>query len=89
MSEPLEVNVYLQNNDHVRMLEALLEDSRKQEEVWHNRCRIAEMRLADEQHINLELIDLLKAYGFKYRGSLDMRTWVLPELGGATPSKGT
>lgn len=43
MPEPFEINVYLQNNDHVRMLEALLEDARKQEAVWRNRCTVAEM----------------------------------------------
>lgn len=75
MPEPLEINVYLQNNDHVRMLEALLEDARKQEEVWRNRCKVAEMRYADAQHVNLELIDALKLNGYKFRRTADMRTW--------------
>ncbi|PKM73904.1 MAG: hypothetical protein CVU91_02325 [Firmicutes bacterium HGW-Firmicutes-16] len=80
---PLEVNVYLQNNDHVRELEALLEDSKRQEEIWRQHCKAAEMRLADAQHINMELIDMLKSYGFKYRRNADMRTWYLPkDVGG-------
>lgn len=76
---PLEVNVYLQNNDHVRQLEALLEDSRRQEALSRSRCKAAEQRLADAQHVNMELIDLLKSYGFQYRRNADMRTWYLPK----------
>jgi hypothetical protein len=76
---PLEVNVYLQNNDHVRELEALLEDSRRQEAISRANCKAAETRLADALHINMELIDMLKAYGFKYRRNADMRSWYLPK----------
>ena len=77
MPERLEVEVFFQNNDHVRMLEALLEDTRMQESEWRNRCRAAEMRLADAQHVNLELIDALKLNGFKFRRTADMRNWKL------------
>ncbi len=75
--EPLEVNLYLQNNDQVRFLEACLEDSRKQEQAWRDKCKKLEMQLGDACHVNLELIDALKLNGFKFRRTADMRTWQL------------
>ena len=89
MPEPLEVNVYLQNNDQMHMLEALLEGSRRQEAMWRERCKVAEGRLADAQHVNIELVDTLKTYGFRYRQSADMRSWQLPKEGRGTPREGT
>ncbi|MEA4896598.1 MAG: hypothetical protein VB064_15245 [Oscillospiraceae bacterium] len=71
--------MYFQNNDQMRLLESLLVDAREQETVYRERCKIAEERLADAQRVNMELIDTLKAYGFRYRKTADMRTWYLPK----------
>lgn len=79
MSPVFEVNVYVQNNDTVRMLEAQLEDARRSESLMRLRCAMVEQRLADAQHVNMELTDLLKSYGFKYRRTADMRSWYLPK----------
>lgn len=76
-----DVNVYLQNNDFVRRLEADLFDAKRQESLWRERCKVAESRLGDAQHVNMELIDTLKSYGFRYRQSADMRRWCLPKIG--------
>lgn len=84
---PLEVNVYLQNNDQMRMLEALLEDSRQQKVFWRERCKRLEIDLGREQVVNLEMIDLLKSYGFRYRPGLDISAWHLE--GGGNRRKGT
>ena len=72
-----DLNVYLQNNDQMRMLEALLEDSRRQEAALREKCRLLESQLGQAHHVNLELIDCLKLNGYKFRRTADMRTWEL------------
>jgi hypothetical protein len=74
-STPVEVVVYLQNNDLVRRLEADLEDAQRKSGYWRERCLRAESRLSDAQRVNLELIDTMKLNGFKFRKSADMRRW--------------
>lgn len=72
---PVEVVVYLQNNDLVRRLEADCENAERMNTYWRERCLRAESRLGDAQRVNLELIDTMKAHGYKFRGTADMRRW--------------
>lgn len=69
------VNVYLQNNDFVRQLEAERDEALRQVASCVLRMGDLERRLVDEQHVNLQLIDLLRNHGIRYRPSADMRTW--------------
>ena len=75
MSGEFKLNVFVQNNDYVRQLEqerALAEERAKE---WKNKHDRLVVRCADEQRVNLELMDLLKAHGIRYKLSSDMRTW--------------
>ena len=75
MPGEIKLNVYFQNNDYVRQLEQDRAEAEKRAEEWKLRCDRLIIRVADEQRINLQLIDLLQAHGIKYRFTSDMRTW--------------
>lgn len=75
MSFEIKLKVYLQNNDYVRRLEADREESIKRAEEWNRKYDRLVVRCADEQRVNLELIDLLRSHGIRYRPFVDMRTW--------------
>lgn len=74
MSE-FKLNVFFQNNDYVHQLEQDRAEAEKRAEEWKRRCERLVIRVADEQRVNLELIELLKVHGVKYRPTSDMRTW--------------
>ena len=71
----LTLNVYLQNNDHVKQLEKERDEAIKRAEELKQKNDRLIMDMAHEQVVNLELVDLLKAHGVKFRKSADMRTW--------------
>lgn len=73
--KPIKLQVYLQDSDRVRMLEALLEDSKHNEQMWRERYKALEMKYANVQIVNIELIDELRAHGIRFRPSADYRTW--------------
>ena len=75
MPGEIKLNVFFQNNDYVRQLEQDRAEAEKRAEEWKQRCQRLIERVADEQRVNLKLIDLLQAHGIKYRTTSDMRTW--------------
>ncbi|NCB74181.1 MAG: hypothetical protein EOM51_05495 [Clostridia bacterium] len=77
MATEFNLNVFLQNNDYVRRLEADRDEALRREAEWRIKCKQAQDRLADAQHVNLELIDTLQLNGFKFRRTADMRNWKL------------
>lgn len=71
----LELHVYFQNNDFVKVLQEDRAEALKRAEEWKQKHDRTVIQCADEQRVNLELIDLLRSHGIRYRPSADMRTW--------------
>lgn len=75
MSYDLTVHVVLTVEDHVKDLEQQAAEANARAEQYKKMMQRYEQIATDEQHVNLELIDTLKANGLRYRPSADMRTW--------------
>ena len=75
MPDTYTLNVFVQNNDYVRQLEAEMEDFKRRAEEWEQRYRRIAAKCADEQRLNLELISTLQVHGIRFRPSADIRTW--------------
>ena len=69
------LNVFFQNNDYVKQLEAERDAALKRAADAVRRASELETRCVDEKQVNIQLIDLLHANGIRYRPSADMRTW--------------
>jgi hypothetical protein len=71
----LTVRILLQNDEYVKTLEQGLVNANERASHWEKRCKKLELEYARASHFNLELIDLLKANGIRYRPCLDGGTW--------------
>jgi len=75
MAEPFRIEVTLTNSDYVRRLEGKIQDLQKQLKASQEHCRDLEYRYGNELHINLELTDILRNNGIRFRPTLDNRNW--------------
>lgn len=75
MPDSITLNVFLQNSDYVRQLEHELSEVRAQLERMNERYINLQSSYANVSHVNLELVDMLKVHGIKFRKSADIRTW--------------
>lgn len=71
----LKLNVYLQNNDYVKQLESERDEAIKRAEELEQKNSRLIIDLSYEQRVNLELVDLLRSKGIRYRESADIRNW--------------
>ena len=75
MSYDLTVHVFLTVEEHVQSLERQTAEANARADEYKKMMRRYEQIATDEQRVNLELIDTLKANDIRYRPSADMRTW--------------
>lgn len=75
MAEAITLNVYLQNNDYVKQMELDLVNARIEAADWQLKYKQLSYKMADIQHQNLELIDICKVSGYRFRPALDITTW--------------
>ena len=68
MANPIEIHVTYRNDDYVKDLEKRLAQAEE-------RANRAEYRYRCECVVNMELVDLLRERGIKYRPALDKRPW--------------
>ena len=69
------LNVYVQNNDEMnRMQRELLEAIRQKDEAILAMKRL-EIEVVGEKQVNMELCDLLRANGIRFRKTAEMRNW--------------
>lgn len=67
----LTLRVLLQNDEYVKTLEQGLTIANERVELLETRYRQLESNYARISHYNIELIDLLKSHGIRYRPHLD------------------
>lgn len=71
----MEITVYLQNNDYVKSLETERDYALEELCKFKTQFKRLETRLGDAQRINIELVDLLRAHGIRFRPSSEISTW--------------
>lgn len=71
----MRLTVFLQNTDYVKELEDRLQKAERRASELEHKLEVAQSKMADVQLVNLELIDTLKAQGYKFRPKADSRTW--------------
>lgn len=71
----LTVHVVLTVEEHVKDLERQTAEANARVDEYKKKMRRYEVIAADEQRVNLELIDTLRANDIRYRPSADMSTW--------------
>ena len=71
----LNIHVFLTVEEHVKDLERQTAEAIARADEYKKKMQRYEMIATDEQRVNLELIDTLRANGLRYRQSADMRTW--------------
>ena len=73
--KPIKLIVEYQNNDYTKELERELAELKNEFGKLRQEVRRIEGKYADEMHVNLELTDLLRQHGIRFRQSADMRNW--------------
>ena len=73
--KPLHLFIELQESALVKFLPEQLWDTRAALAASQEAQRQAEYKLRNEQAVNMELIDLCKVNGIKFRKALDISTW--------------
>ena len=73
--KPLHLFIELQESALVKFLQEQLKDTRAALEASQEAQRSAEFKLRNEQSINMELMDLCKTNGIKFRKALDISKW--------------
>lgn len=71
----LNIHVFLTVEQRVQELERQTAEAVANAAEYKKKMQRYEMIACDEQRVNIELIDALKANGIRYRPSADMRTW--------------
>lgn len=71
----LNVNVFLQNNDLVVEMQDKLNKMQFLVDEYKKEVSKLRTKLCDEQYVNIELIDMVKALGGRFRPGLDIRNW--------------
>ena len=71
----LNIHVFLTVEQRVQELERQTAEAVANAAEYKKKMQRYEMIATDEQRVNIELIDALKANGIRYRPSADMRTW--------------
>lgn len=75
MRFPLDLNVYFQNNDYVKKLQAEIVAADGRAEEWKQKYKALQEHYCDVQRVNIEMSDILRYHGIKFREGLDERTW--------------
>jgi hypothetical protein len=73
--KPLHLFIELQESALVKFLQEQLQDTRAALAASQEAQRNAEFKLRNEQSINMELMDLCKTNGIKFRKALDVSKW--------------
>lgn len=73
--KPLTIRILLQNSEDVKRLVQEKDAALKRVSELEIQLKKERARMADVQLMNLELIDTLKSYGYKFRPAADVRTW--------------
>ena len=75
MDFDLTLNVFIQNNDEMnRMQRDLIEAYRQRDEAIFSMKRL-EIEVVNEKQVNMELCDLLRANGIRFRKTAEMSKW--------------
>ena len=69
------LNVFMQNSDYVKQLELERDEAIERATEYKLKYQAMSRKCNDEQYVNLELIDICKANGFKFRPGVDIRSW--------------
>ena len=73
--KPLHLFIELQESALVKFLQEQLQETRAALKASQEAQRKAEFSLRNEQAVNMELIDLCKTNGIKFRKALDISKW--------------
>lgn len=71
----MDINVYLQNNDYVKQLEAERDEALHKAAEYERRYRDLDRKYGNVMLVNIELCDTLKANKVRFRSSADSRNW--------------
>lgn len=69
------LNVFMQNSDYVKQLEQERDEAIQRAAELKVKYQAISRKCTDEQYVNIELIDICKANGYRFRPGLDMRNW--------------
>jgi len=71
----LTLNVYVQNNDEMNRMQRELLDAIRQKDEAILAMKRLEIEVVGEKQVNMELCDLLRANGIRFRKTAEMRNW--------------
>ena len=71
----LTLNVYVQNNDEMNRMQRELLDAIRQKDEAILAMKRLEIEVVSEKQVNMELCDLLRANGIRFRKTAEMRNW--------------
>lgn len=71
----MKLTVFLQNTDFVKALEHEIEALRENIAAEKKRFQSLETKYANLQTVNMELTDLCRYHGIKFRPGVDLKTW--------------
>lgn len=72
---PITIRVLLQDSAEIKKLTLERDTAQNRANDFQEQLKRARNDMADVQRVNLELIDTLKSYGYKFRPNADVRTW--------------